>query len=119
MNALATGIKMITGLVSVKVVAAVIGPSGIAMLGQLNNFSTITLGISNGGINIGMTKYISEYSNSRNKYQLFIGTGFWITIFFSLISSIVLLIGAGYFSKLILHDEHYKFVFQFFGEGPK
>lgn len=106
---------MLTGLVSVKVVAAIIGPAGIALLGQLNNFSTITLGISNGGITSGITKYISEYSASRRKYLLFLGTGLWITVFFSIITSIVLLIGAPYFARIILHDEKYKYVFYFFG----
>jgi O-antigen/teichoic acid export membrane protein len=115
LNAVSTVIKMLTGLVSVKVVAAVIGPAGIALLGQLNNFSTITLGISNGGITSGITKYISEYSSSRKKYLLFLGTGFWITVFFSVITSLVLIFGAGYFSRLILHDEKYKYVFYFFG----
>ncbi len=115
LNAVSTVIKMLTGLVSVKVVAAVIGPAGIALLGQLNNFSTITLGISNGGITTGITKYISEYSSSRKKYILFLGTGFWITVFFSILTSFVLILGAGYFSRLILHDEKYKYVFYFFG----
>lgn len=115
LNGVATVIKMLTGLVSVKVVAAIIGPAGIALLGQLSNFSTITLGVSSGGINAGMTKYISEYSSSRNKYLLFLGTGFWITISFSILTSIILILGAGYFSRLILLDEKYKFVFYFFG----
>jgi O-antigen/teichoic acid export membrane protein len=115
LNAVSTVIKMLTGLVSVKVVAAVIGPGGIALLGQLNNFSTITLGISSGGINTGITKYISENCESRNKYLLYLGTGFWITIFFSIIASLVLIVGAGYFSSLILHDIKYTYVFYFFG----
>ena len=115
LNAVSTVIKMLTGLVSVKVVAAIIGPAGIALLGQLNNFSTITLGVSSAGINAGMTKYVSEYSNSRKKYLLFLGSGYWITIFFSILTSIALIIGAGYFSKIILLDEKYRFVFYFFG----
>lgn len=115
LNVVSTAIKMLTGLVSVKVVAAVIGPVGIALLGQLNNFSTITLGISNGGITSGITKYISEYSSSRKKYLLFLGTGFWITVIFSILTSVVLILGAGYFSTIILHDEKYKYVFYFFG----
>jgi O-antigen/teichoic acid export membrane protein len=115
LNAVSTLIKMLTGLVSVKVVAAIIGPAGIALLGQLNNFSTITLGVSSGGINAGMTKYISEFSTSRKKYLLFLGTGYWITLVFSILTSIVLIIGATYFSKIILLDAKYKFVFYFFG----
>lgn len=115
MNAMATVIKMFTGLISVKVVAAIIGPAGIALLGQLNNFSTITLGVSSGGINAGMTKYLSEFSGSRKKYLLFLGTGYWITIFFSTLTGVALIVGGRYFSRIILLDEKYSFVFYFFG----
>jgi O-antigen/teichoic acid export membrane protein len=115
LNAIATVIRMLTGLISVKVVAAVIGPVGVALLGQLNNFTQILLSISNGGINAGVTKYVSEYSNSEDNYVLYIGTGFWITLVLSVITSLVLIVGAGYFSEDILHDIKYKSVFYVFG----
>jgi PST family polysaccharide transporter len=115
LNAVATLVRMLTGFVSVKVVAAVIGPSGIALLGQLNNFSSILLSISNGGINAGVTKYVSEYADSGEEYNFFLGTGFWITTVLSAIISIVLIFGAGYFSVQILHDIKYKAVFYIFG----
>ena len=46
---LSTLIKLITGYVTVKFVASIIGPSGIALIGQLQNFSAIftTLGAGN------------------------------------------------------------------------
>jgi len=69
LNAVATVIRMLTGFVSVKVVAAIIGPVGVALLGQLNNFTQILLSISNGGINAGITKYTAEYSGSENTGQ--------------------------------------------------
>jgi O-antigen/teichoic acid export membrane protein len=115
LNGLATIVKMLTGMVSVKVVAAIIGPVGIALLGQLNNFSTILLNISNGGINAGMTKYISEHANSKRDYSEYISTGFMITAVLSVAVSLILIIGAGYFSGLILHDIQYKSVFYVFG----
>jgi O-antigen/teichoic acid export membrane protein len=115
LNAVSTLIRMLTGLISVKIVAAVIGPVGIALLGQLNNFSVIIQSISNGGIIAGVTKYVSEYSNSRKRNVLFLGTSFWITVVFSIICSIVLIIWSEYFAKIILHDEKYKYVFHVFG----
>jgi PST family polysaccharide transporter len=115
MNGLATFVKMLTGLVSIKVVAIVIGPVGIALLGQLNNFSTILLSISNGGINAGITKYVSEYSNSEKEYSDYISTGFKITAILSLAASLILICGAGYFSIKILRDIQYKNVFYVFG----
>lgn len=115
LNAVATVIRMLTGFVSVKVVAAVIGPVGVALLGQLNNFSQIVLSVSNGGINAGITKYTSEYSDSEKDYILYLGTSFWITVVLSIITSLVIFIGAGYFSSEILHDIKYKSVFYVFG----
>ncbi len=115
LNAVATVIRMLTGFVSVKVVAAIIGPIGVALLGQLNNFTQILLSISNGGINAGITKYTSEYSDTEKEYVLYLGTAFRITLFLSLLTSIVLFLGAGYFSESILHDPQYKSVFYVFG----
>jgi O-antigen/teichoic acid export membrane protein len=115
LNAVATVIRMLTGFVSVKVVAAIIGPAGVALLGQLNNFSQILLSFSNGGINAGITKYTSEYSDSEKDYILYLGTGFWITVILSLLTSLTLFIGAGYFSEHILHDIKFKSVFYVFG----
>jgi len=115
LNAIATIIRMLTGFVSVKVVAAIIGPVGVALLGQLNNFTQILLSISNGGINAGITKYTAEFSNSEKDYVLYLGTGFWITVVLSITTSLILFIGAGYFSINILHDVKYKSVFYVFG----
>lgn len=115
LNAIATLIKMLTGFVSVKVVAAIIGPVGVALLGQLNNFTQILLSISNGGINAGITKYTAEHADSEKDYILYLGTGFWITVVLSIVTSLVLVIGAGYFSETILHDIQYRSVFYVFG----
>jgi len=118
LNAIAVFIKMITGFVSIKAVAYLLGPlgpMGIAMLGQLNNFTNILLAISNGGINNGITRYVAEYSGSPKKYQLFLGTGFWITAVLSVVSGLVLIFGAGYFAQTILKNIQYKSVFYVFG----
>ena len=115
MNGVATVIRMLTGFISVKVVAAVIGPIGVALLGQLNNFTQILLSISNGGINAGITKYTAEHSESEKDYSRYMGTGFWITLCLSIVTGLVIIVGAGYFSRSILHDVQYKAVFYVFG----
>ena len=48
LNGISTVIKMFTGLVSIKVISIVVGPIGVALLGQLTNFSAIVLIIANG-----------------------------------------------------------------------
>lgn len=115
LNAVSIFIKMISGFINVKVVAVLIGPSGIALLGQLTNFCSILLSVSTGGINSGITRYIAEYKDSPARYIPYIRTGFWITTILSFATGIILITGAGYFSKIILKDAYYKPVFIIFG----
>lgn len=107
LTAISTIIRMLTGFISIKVIAALIGPAGLALLGQLNNFSTIFLTISTGGINSGITKYIAEYSESREKVALYLTTGLWITAIMSLAAGSILLVGARFFSNIVFHDTKY------------
>lgn len=115
LTAVSTIIKMITGFVSVKIVSTLIGPTGIALLGQLNNFSTIFLTISTGGINTGITKYVAQYSDSKNKVRLFLISGVWIAGLMSIISGFTLILGASFFSILILNDVKYSSIVVIFG----
>ncbi|MBL7738949.1 MAG: O-antigen translocase [Chitinophagaceae bacterium] len=115
LNGVATLIRMLTGFISVKVVASTIGPAGIALLGQLTNFSNMLLTICAGGMNTGMTKHIAQYGDSAKKQRLFLSTGFRITAILSVLCGITLITGAGYFSRTILKDDGYEYVFYIFG----
>lgn len=115
LNGVSTSIRMLTGLVSVKFVAFHVGPAGIALLGQLNNFSTIIQSVSNGGISIGVTKYVSEHSESPEGYRPYLSSGLRITLIFSVLTSLALLAFPGFFSARILHSDDYKFIFRIFG----
>lgn len=115
LNGISTVIRMLAGLVSTKVVASVVGPVGIALLGQLNNFTTIILSLANGGITTGITKYISEHSEKEDKTRAYISTAFRITFICSLVTGLAMVLGAGYFSALILKSDEYSLVFYIFG----
>ena len=52
---------MLSGLVINKIIAIYIGPAGIALIGQFQNFMGIITTIGNGAINSGVTKYVAEY----------------------------------------------------------
>jgi len=106
---------MLTGFISIKVVAVIIGPTGIALLGQLNNFTTMITTVASGGMNTGITKYVSEAKESNNKIKLFLSTAAQSIIILSIFISIILIFFAGYFSKIILLDKSYTFIFRIFG----
>jgi PST family polysaccharide transporter len=114
-TSVSTLVKMITGFVSVKVVAVIIGPAGVALLGQLNNFSAIIMSVATGGITTGVTKYISQYRNDTDAIQSYTGTAVKITLFFSIFCGLFLIAASSILSKNILLDAHYNFVFIVFG----
>lgn len=114
-TALSTFVKMLAGLVSVKVVAVMIGPSGIALLGQLNNFATIIMTLASGGINNGVTKYVSEYKSSDSEIKNLLSTGFKITAFCSSIIGLLLIIFNELLSHKVLLIPAYGYVFIIFG----
>ena len=114
-NALSTLFRMLAGMVSVKVVASIIGPAGIALLGQLNNFNTILLGLANGGISSGVTKYVAEYRDDESAIRKYLSNALRITLTCSLFVSVCLILCSRQLSHLILRSGEYGYVFVFFG----
>ena len=114
-TSISTLVKMLAGFVSVKVVAVIIGPSGVALLGQLSNFSAIIMSIATGGITVGVTKYVAQYKDEATSIESYIGTAVKITLFFSVLCGLFLIFGSSYLSSKILLDTKYNFVFVVFG----
>lgn len=100
-------LKLLMSVISNKVVAIFVGASGLALIGQLSSFISITLLVSSGGFNQGLTKYVSEYKANERQISSFVRTSFLATIITSIVSSIVVLILAKYLSKLIFFSETY------------
>lgn len=115
LTAISTLVKMLTGLVSVKVVATIIGPSGIALLGQLNNFATIVMTMASGGINSGITKYVAEYKDSDDKVKDLLSTALRITVWCSLAVGLCMILLHRFLSTLIMLSPDYGYVFIIFG----
>lgn len=114
-NSLGTLLKMFSGLISIKIVASVVGPTGMALLGQLTNFVTIIQSIAGGGITTGLTRYISENQQDENKASIYIGTAVRITVFLSVATGILLNAFASYFSVSLFNTTDYAYVFRVFG----
>lgn len=115
LTSISTLVRMCTGLVSVKVVASIIGPAGVALVGQLNNFSTIALSLATGGINSGVTKYVAEYKEDDSVVRQYIATAFKIVVGCSLLVGLFLLLGCRFLSKLVMLTPEYWYVFAIFG----
>lgn len=111
LNAVSTLIHMCTALISTKVVASIIGPSGIAMLGQLNNINTMLQGVAGGGIRSGVTKFIAEYKDDNIKVGSYISNALIISSIFTIVISIVCIACHKFLSSKIMLSPDYGYVF--------
>ncbi len=67
LSAISTIIKIITGFIVTKVIAVYIGPSGLAVIGQLQNFINIILMFAGDFLKTATTKYTAEYIDDEDK----------------------------------------------------
>lgn len=114
LTAIATIIKVISVFVINKVISLYIGPSGLAIVGQLQNFIEIITSFSNGAITQGVVKYTAEYKTIEEKQKIF-SNSIVISFFCSLTLSILLFSLSDYLSEIILRDIQYSSVFIVFG----
>ena len=114
LTGISTVIKLVSAFVINKVIAIYIGPSGLAIVGQLQSFTSIITTFSNGAISSGIVKYTAEYQTIEQKQKIF-SSSIVISLICSLIISIFLFVFSDYLSELILKDVQYSSVFIIFG----
>ena len=114
LTGISTVIKLVSAFVINKVIAIYIGPAGLAIVGQLQSFTSLITTFSNGAISSGIVKYTAEYQDIEEKKKIF-SSSIVISLICSLIISIFLFTFSGYLSELILKDIQYSSVFIIFG----
>lgn len=108
-------IKLVISFVCIKLIAIMLGPSGVALIGQLNNFVAMIMSFSGGGIMTGITKYVAENRDSEERSKDYISTAFRITIYFSLTIGLLLVLLHDFISRKVLLSPDYGPVFILFG----
>lgn len=94
-------------VISNKVVALIIGTPGIALVGQLRSFITISTLLSNGGFNQGLTKYVAENKENDSTIKSFVGTAFIVATVLSTFVGLLILIFSCTISKHLFTSESY------------
>lgn len=113
-TSLSTIVRMLTGFVSVKVVSLLIGPSGVAMVGQLNNFVTMSQNFASAGINSGITKYIAEF-REKDVVKNYLSTSLRIILLCSLFVGLLIICFSGFLAQHIMQNIEYKYLFWILG----
>lgn len=115
LNSVSVIIKLFIGLITSKVIAVFVGPSGLALLGNFRNFVGSFETISTLGSQNGIVKYIAESKERETVLKKYISTIFISVAFVSLFLSGFLFFLADYWNKLIFGSNFkYEFVFKAF-----
>ncbi len=113
LNSVSVLIKIGIGLVTSKLLAIFVGPSGMALVGNLRNFSASLESTSTLGFQNGIVKYVAE--NKEDKYQLqkIISTVFICLVAVATLLSCILYFFADYWNQEIFGNQYeYSVVFK-------
>lgn len=106
---------MIAALVINKAVAIYAGPSGIALVGQMQNAVQIANIFAQGGINAGVTKYTAEYRNQPTKLIDLWSSSIKIAVICSVFVGLALIFFSTNLSFLIFQDNKFSYIFIILG----
>lgn len=105
---IATFIRIISGFIISKIVAIYTGPAGLVIVGQFQNFITITQSFGAASIQAGIIKYIAESEDHYQKRIEILSTGLAIVLSFSTIVGIVILSSSSFLSNYFMGNDWYR-----------
>ncbi|HDM8051081.1 TPA: O-antigen translocase [Vibrio fluvialis] len=105
-TAILTLIKMVCGFIVSKVVAIYAGPSGVAMLGQLQSMVTSLNGIANSAVNTPVVRYTAENKELNLCSPWWRASLTWAVILLSILS-LLGVVFASEISILLFSDDKY------------
>lgn len=112
---IATIVRVISGLVINKAVAIYIGPSGLALIGQLQSFIQAVSEVANGGINSGVVKYTAEFGPDGKQTKELISTAAKISLLCTATVAVILVLFSQFISTYILNDPEFDYLILILG----
>jgi PST family polysaccharide transporter len=95
-----------------KLFALFLGPSGIAVLGNMKSVMQILISSSSFGMQQGIIRFTSEFKEQRVAFQKLLGTAHIAYGLIALFIAVVLFSFSDYFAAAILQDNKYAWLFQ-------
>lgn len=112
LNSLSVFVRLISGFAISKFMAIFIGPSGMAISGNLTNFMQSLQSLSSLGVKNGIIKYVAEFKEDKHQFKQAVSSGFIISLCIGLLLSVILLLFANSISLLVFNSVEYTFLFR-------
>jgi enterobacterial common antigen flippase len=88
-SSLATGIKILCGLLVIKCIAVSYGPGGVGLASNYRQLITVLGIVAGAGIFNGITKLVAEYSHSPKNLEKVLKTGSFMVLLSSLLFAVL------------------------------
>lgn len=111
LSAISTIIRVIAGFISIKIVAVYIGPSGLALMGQMQNFISMMSSVASAGVNSGIVKYTAEHYEDEEAKQKIWSSALKISLVLIVPMAIVIIFLADFISMKLLNTTEYSSIF--------
>ena len=105
LNSVSVLVRIGTGLITSKLLAIFVGPSGMALVGNLKNFMTSLEAVATLGFQNGIIKGTAEIKDQESQFKKFVATLFISLTIVSLVLSLFLFLFADYFNATIFGNQ--------------
>lgn len=118
LNGISILIKILIGFITSKIIAIFVGPSGMALVGNLRNFLTSTEAFATLGFENGVVKYVAEHKKNDDKLKQTLSTIFISVLVVCVLLSLVLFFFSEYFNQSVFGKQYsYAFIFKALAVG--
>lgn len=113
LNSISVLLKIGVGLITSKVLAIFVGPTGMALLGNLRNFLVSMENVASLGFQSGIVKYVAENEKDNEGLKKVISTLFCCLFLVTIVFGILLFVFAEYLNTFIFGKYyHFEYVFR-------
>lgn len=103
-------LRLLIGFVSIKVTAVFLGPSGLALVGQINNFLTFAQGGVGSALQTGIVKMTAEAAGDTDRQRAVWKIGILLTLAISIPLGIAVAIFSSQISSWLFQSDSYQSV---------
>nr|WP_281422456.1 O-antigen translocase [Aquimarina litoralis] len=112
-NAIGIMVKMLTSIVSLKVVALILGPEGLALMGNLRNVLTSIQSVGTLGLYNGIVKYVADFKKDKEELKAVLSTSYLLCFIVTIGLSCWLYLDPNFWNNLVFGSNYqYDFVFK-------
>ena len=104
LNSASVFTKIVAGFLTSKAIAMFVGAEGLALIGNLRNFSTSVQSVATLGFYNGLVKYIAEFKNNTIALSKTLSTAFYFGFIATIITSFLCYFNAEHINNYIFSE---------------